>query len=347
VDLTGSADEARPTPSPPPPKRPKPPKGPLSRRDASIARWRRSAHVVLNWAQTVPARAPRLIAVLRAVYYPFALLLVAYIGYQVLRKIDLSTVRWGPMVASYFFALIWWISLAMGWSALTTEGYHAGPMRAWCKTQVVRYVPGGFWAPVARATTVHGRVRDRVAAVGAENTILLFISLGVGGAWAAVHRPLWLPLILVAALPMIGIRWLERRSRVTRKAVLMASVTYAVGFVAYGIAGLLAQISVSGLHHPAYPLFVPAASCIAWAVGLVVVFAPGGVGVREVVYIWLLTSLYSSADVRAAAIVSRLVAVAAEFTVLAIISRPQFHRHRVEPADVVDLADDDVATQPS
>jgi hypothetical protein len=61
----------------------------------------------------------------------------------------------------------------------------------------------------------------------------------------------------------------------------------------------------------------------------------------------LLTSLYSSADVRAAAIVSRLVAVAAEFTVLAIISRPQFHRHRVEPADVVDLADDDVATQPS
>jgi glycosyltransferase 2 family protein len=343
VDLTGSADDERPTPPPPPPKRPKRPKAPLTRREASIARWRRRAHVVLSWAQAAPARAPRLIAVLRAVYYPFALLLVAFIGYQALRKIDLSTVRWGPMVASYFFALIWWISLAMGWSALTTEGYHVGPMRAWCKTQVVRYVPGGFWAPVARATTVHGRVRDRVAAVGAENVIVLCIALGVGGAWAAVHRPQWLPLILVAVLPMIGIRWLERRSRVTRKAVLMTSVTYAIGFVAYGISGLLAQISVSGLHHPTYPLFVAAATCIAWAVGLVVVFAPGGVGVREVVYIWLLTSLYTSADVKAAAIVSRLVAVAAEFTVLAVISRPQFHRPRRAAAGTA-TADEGVAT---
>jgi hypothetical protein len=265
---------------------------------------------------------------LRAVYYPFALMLVAYIGYQALRKLDLSTVRWGPMIASYFFALVWWICLALGWSALTTEGYHVGQMRSWCKTQVVRYVPGGFWAPVARATTVRGRVRDRVAAVGAENVIVLCIALSVGGAWAAVHRPLWLPLILVAVLPMIAIRWLERRSQVTRKAVLMTSVTFAVGFVCYGISGLLAQISVSGLQHPTYPLYVAAATCIAWAVGLVVVFAPGGVGVREVVYIWLLTGLYSSADVKAAAIVSRLVAVAAEFTVLAVISRPQFRRRR-------------------
>jgi hypothetical protein len=299
---------------------------------------------VLSWAQAAPARAPRLIAVLRAIYYPFALLLVGFIGYQALRKIDLSTVRWGPMIASYFFALIWWLCLALGWSALTTEGYHVGPMRAWCKTQVVRYVPGGFWAPVARATTVHGRVRDRVAAVGAENVIVLCIALSVGGAWAAVHRPLWLPLIVVAVLPMIAIRWLERRSRVTRKAVLMTSVTYAVGFVAYGISGLLAQISVSGLHHPTYPLFVAAATCIAWAVGLVVVFAPGGVGVREVVYIWLLTSLYSSADVKAAAIVSRLVAVAAEFTVLAVISRPQFRRPRRVATGSTDDVDESVAT---
>jgi glycosyltransferase 2 family protein len=324
VDLTGPADTA-------PPGKP-----PVRRNSDRWDSWRRRAHVVLRWAQAVPARAPRLIAVLRAVYYPFALLLVAFIGYQALRKIDLSTVRWGPMIASYVFALIWWLSLAMGWSALTTEGYHVGPMRSWCKTQVVRYVPGGFWAPVARATTVKGRVRDRVAAVGAENVIVLCMALGVGAVWAAIHRPLWLPAIVVVALPMIGIRWLERRSRVTRRAVLMTSVTYAVGFVAYGISGLLAQISVSGLHHPTYPLFVAAATCIAWAVGLVVIFAPGGVGVRELVYIWLLTDLYTSADVKAAAIVSRLVAVAAEFTVLAVISRPQFQRRR-PAADVSPL----------
>lgn len=304
---------------------------PLGGRAARVAALRDRAHRTLTWAQGLPARAPRLIGVARAVFYPVALLLVAYIGYQALHKVDLATVRWGPMAASYLFALVWWLCLALGWSALTTEGYRVGPMRAWCTTQVARYVPGGFWAPVARATTVQGRVRDRVAAVGAENVIVLCIALGVGGVWAAIHRPLWLPLILVVALPMLGIRWLERRSRVTRRAVVMTSLTYAVGFVSYGISGLLAQISVSGVQHPTYPLFVAAATCLAWAVGLVVVFAPGGVGVRELVYIWLLTDLYPSADVKAAAIVSRLVAVAAELTVLAVISRPRLQRRRGRP----------------
>jgi hypothetical protein len=334
--------EARPTLSTKP-KRP----GGRPKPQSQLTRLRIRAEAVMARLQAFQGRVPRLIALLRNIYYPIALLLVAYIGYQALRKIDLSTVRWGPMVAAYFFALIWWLSLSMGWSMLTREGYHVGPMRAWCKTQVARYVPGGFWAPVARATTVTGRVRDRVAAVFAENVIVLCIALGVGGLWACIHRPLWLPLIAVAVLPMIGIRWLERRSKVTRRAVLRTSMTYAVGFVAYGISGLLAQIAVTGLQRPTYPLYVAAATCIAWAVGLVVVFAPGGVGVRELVYIWMLSGLYPSADVKAAAIVSRLVAVAAEFTVLAIISRPQFHRRRGEPADVLDLADDDVATQPS
>lgn len=312
------------------------PDAPTLSRPSLMTRLRHYAEAMIAFAVAFQRRAPRLIGVLRAVYYPVALIVVAFIGWQAMRRIDLSTVRWGPMALSYLFALVWWLCLASGWSTLTRERVEVGPMRAWCKTQVARYVPGGFWAPVARATTVQGRVRDRVAAVGAENVIVLCIALGVGGAWACIHRPVWLPLIAVAILPMFGIRWLERRSKVTRRAVMRTSIVYAVGFVAYGISGLLAQIAVTGLQDPTYPLYVAAATCIAWAVGLVVVFAPGGVGVRELVYIWMLTGLYPSADVKAAAILSRLVAVAAEFTVLAIISRPQFRRARAARGEPVD-----------
>jgi len=262
------------------------------------------------------ARAPRLIAFLRVVYYPFALALVGWFAYQATRKIDVAHLHWWPLAGAYVAALVWWASLALGWSALVTGGFEVAPFASWCRTQVARYLPGGFWAPVARATTVHGRVRDKVAAVSAENVTVLCVALGAGAVWASVHDPRWLPLGLVAGAPLLAGRWLERRTNVRRRAVARASVTYAVGYFAYGVSGILSQVAVSGVRHPTYPLYVAGASCVAWAVGLVVVFAPGGVGVRELVYVWMLTGLYPQAELKGAAVTSRLVTVFAELTVL-------------------------------
>jgi len=266
--------------------------------------------------EALKARAPRLIAFLRVVYYPFALALVGWFAYQATRKIDVADLHWWPLVGAYLTALVWWASLALAWSALVADGYQAAPFASWCRTQVARYVPGGFWAPVARATTVQGRVRDKVAAVGAENVTVLCVALGSGAVWASVHDPRWLPLGLVALVPVLSGQWLERRTRVSRRAVARASVTYAVGYLAYGLSGILSQVAVSGVRHPTYPLYVAGASCVAWAVGLVVVFALGGVGVRELVYVWMLTGLYPQAELKGAAVTSRLVTVFAELTVL-------------------------------
>lgn len=280
--------------------------------------------------QRLQARVPRLIAFLRVVYYPIALALVAYIAYDAVKKIDLAKLHYWPLLGSYVFALAWWLCLAFGWSTLTTEKYRAREVSAWCRTQVARYFPGGIWAPVARATTVKGRVRDKVAAVAAENVIVLCIALATGALWVSVHNPVWLPLVLIGFLPLFGIKWLARRSQVTRKGVMKTMLTYAVGYFFYGLSGILAQVAFSGLHRPTYPLYVAGATCVAWAIGLVVVFAPGGVGVRELVYIWMLSGLtYTSADLKGAAVASRLVSVFAELTVLAVVTRPRF-RHAPE-----------------
>jgi len=280
----------------------------------------RAAHrrltAVVGRLDALKVRAPRLIAFLRVVYYPFALVLVGWFAYQATRKIDVADLHWGPLVGSYAAALVWWSSLALGWSALVTGRFEAAPFGSWCRTQVARYLPGGFWAPVARATTVQGRVRDKVAAVGAENVTVLCVALGAGALWASVHDPRWLPLVLVALVPVAAGRWLQRRTRVSRAFVVRASLTYAVGYVAYGVSGILAQVAVSGVRHPTYPLYVAGASCVAWAVGLVVVFAPGGVGVRELVYVWMLSGLYPQAELKGAAVASRLVTIFAELTVL-------------------------------
>ncbi|HTR70257.1 MAG TPA: hypothetical protein VMH41_08510 [Mycobacteriales bacterium] len=265
-------------------------------------------------------RAPFIIAVLRMTYLPLAILLVGYYGYRSYSKIDLSTIRGWPLVLSLFTALVWWVALACGWSTLITERLERAPIRAWCQTQVARYLPGGIWAPLARATTVQGRVRDKATAVVAENVIVLAAAVGVGALWATVHNPAWFPLVVVAFVPAVFSRWLERRSKVTRTAVVRTTATYSFGFVAYGITCVLTQLAVSGIRHPTYPLYVAGAACLAWAVGLVVVFAPGGVGVREVVYVWALRDLYPKADLQAAAVTTRLVTVLAELIVLAVVS---------------------------
>jgi glycosyltransferase 2 family protein len=145
-----------------------------------------------------------------------------------------------------------------------------------------------------------------------------------------VHNPIWAALIVVAALPILGGRWLERRTSVSHTAVVRTTGIYAAGFVAYGLAGLFTQVAVSGVRSPTYPLYVAGAACIAWAVGLVVVFAPGGVGVREVVYVWLLGGLYPHGELQAAAISARLVTVLAELTILVAVSIPAWRANRTE-----------------
>jgi glycosyltransferase 2 family protein len=304
-----------------------PPETPSATHRALVAAHRLAVRLHRR-AGELEARLPRVVAIARIVYLPLALVLVGYIGYDAATKVDLSTVRVWPLVVAFFTSLVWWLCLAFGWSTLITERIGLGSVKAWCTTQVTRYLPGGIWAPVTRATTVHGRLRDKATAVAAENVIVLSVSLGIGALWVTVHDPAWFPLAVIALLPLLAGKWVERRTKVSHKGVVRTTGLYAVGYVAYGFTGLLTQLAVSGIRNPTYPLYVAGAACVAWAVGLVVVFAPGGIGVREVVYVWMLRNLYPRAELQAAAITARLVTVLAELAVLAALSVPLLRARR-------------------
>ena len=77
---------------------------------------------------------------------------------------------------------------------------------------------------------------------------------------------------------------------------------------------MLAQGAVSGFDDS---IEVAGAALVAWGVGLVVVIAPGGVGVREAAYVGLLAgSSLSEGDLAAAAVTLRVLTVFAEIGVL-------------------------------
>jgi glycosyltransferase 2 family protein len=292
--------------------------------------WHGRAVRAYTAADALRRRLPRLVAVLRAVYYPAAVALVVWMGFNAARDLD-HRVNWAAVVGSFLAALVWWLTLAYGWANLVTERFDHAQVGRWCRTQVARYLPGGIWAPVARTTLVRGRIRDKLAAVAAENVIQLCVALSIGALWMIRYDPRWLPLAVLAGIPVAVAGWLQRRTRVTRAGIVRASLVYAVGWVAYGLSGLLAQVAVTGVRDQTYPLYIAGAACVAWAVGLVVVFAPSGVGVRELVYVWFLSSLYPQTGLQGGSVLLRLVTIAAELVVLIAVGLPWLRRRSAGP----------------
>lgn len=276
-------------------------------------------------------RVPRLIAVLRVIYYPAALALVVWMGLRAAHGLELQRVNWAAVAGSFLAALVWWLTQAYGWANLVTERFDYAQVARWCRTQVARYLPGGIWAPLARTTIVQGRVRDKLGAVGAEHLIQLCVAVAIGVLWMTVHDPRWLPLSFVVLIPLALSGWLQRRTQVTRSGVVRASVLSGVGWVAYGISAVLAQVAITGMRDETYPLYIAGAACVAWAVGLVAVFAPSGVGVREVVYVWFLSSLYPRTSLEGASVLLRLVTIAAELLVLTVVGLPRVRRRSPGP----------------
>jgi uncharacterized membrane protein YbhN (UPF0104 family) len=135
----------------------------------------------------------------------------------------------------------------------------------------------------------------------------------------------------------------RRLTRVDRAAVAagLRSVPAAVALYllvwgTYGAAFWLTARALFGAPVSELPLYIGAFAA-AWVVGLVVVFAPGGIGVREAVIVALLSSRLGEAHAIALAAISRLILSAVDLvggtTALAL---PLLHRARRRPVSAAE-----------
>jgi hypothetical protein len=276
--------------------------------------------VVAGAPLSVRARWRRALPALRVARFVLGVAVVIVMGVLAVRDVPSVDLTWALLVPAGAAAAIWWVLLARGWAILVSGHTTRADIGTWCRTQILRYIPGGIWAPGSRVVLVDGTPVDRVATVAAENVVSLCAALALGGlAFAAGGRPIWVPLVLLAAAPAIAARVLPLRTRLDTARVLRATWNGLAGFVGYLACAVLVQAAVSGWHEP---LLVAGAAGVSWAAGLVVVFAPGGVGVRELVYIGLLAGTFPRTDLVAAAVVMRAVTIAAELLILLVAGRP-------------------------
>jgi uncharacterized membrane protein YbhN (UPF0104 family) len=271
-------------------------------------------------AVALRARIAPLIPALRTAGFAAAVAIVIYIGIRAFGEVRLSDLEWWPLPFAVLGAGAWWLLLGRAWGLIASGRSSRRDVSVWCRTQALRFIPGGLWAPASRASVVRGGSLDKLSAVIGENLAVLSAALVVGGAALALAGRLpWLALVLAAGVPWLSARLLAGRIHVTPERMLRAFGNDVVAFLAYGVAAVLVQLAVSGWREP---LAVAGAAAVAWAAGLVVVFAPSGVGVREVVYVGLLAGSLPSGEAAAGAVTMRLAMIVAELAVLVIAGRP-------------------------
>jgi hypothetical protein len=275
---------------------------------------------VRGFALRAYARVARLLPVLRTVGFVAAVAIVVAMGVGAAGDVHLARLSWWPLPVGVLAATLWWVLLGRGWVLLLSGRLNRADFSSWCRTQALRYLPGGIWAPVSRGAIMHGSSLDRLSTVAAENVVSLCAALALGGvALALAGKLVWVPLVLAAAVPVVASRFTASRTRIRPARTRRATVNYVVAFAGYMLAAVLVQAAVSGWHDLAT---VAGAACLSWAAGLVVVIAPSGVGAREWVYVELLKGPFAHADLVAGALTLRVITIVAELAVLVVAGRP-------------------------
>jgi glycosyltransferase 2 family protein len=266
------------------------------------------------------AAVERALPVLRVVGFVVSVAIVVAMVVVAVREVparDLEPWLLGPALLA---AAVWYALLGCGWAIFASGRVTRHDLGTWFRTQVLRYLPGGIWAPVSRVAAVGGTATDRLVTVAAENVTVLCAALAVGGlALAAAGEIVWIGLVALLAAPRLTTRFTATRTRVGAQRTVRATAIYTVAFVGYAVCAVLVQRAVTP---GGEALEIAGAAAVAWGAGLVVIIAPGGVGVRELAYVGLLSGTLPRADLAAAAVTMRAVTVVAELAVLLLAGRP-------------------------
>jgi glycosyltransferase 2 family protein len=204
--------------------------------------------------------------------------------------------------------------------------------------QLGKYVPGGIWPIVGQAELAHrGGTSRRIAYVStATSMVATFLGAATVAAVAGLISPsdgrvlsAALAIALVASLAALTVPMarsaLERVARrATRRELRLPDGRWIVVLVArhlpvwlafagmniFAVAAL--DISFDTSLDSSLVVELVFVTCVSWMAGFVVVGVPGGIGVREAVFISMTTASLGAGVAVAAAVLSRLVSIAVD-----------------------------------
>jgi glycosyltransferase 2 family protein len=237
-----------------------------------------------------------------------------------------------PLVAALALGSGAMFVIGLGWrrclAALRTRASVREALHWYYMGQLGKYVPGGIWSVVGRGEMA--RRGGVPASVGYGSTVLSLavtylaailvaaIALATGGAgrggryWPVL---LLLPLGIAALHPRVVEAALRVARRVLRRELPVTVPRWGVslGLLLWHVPAWLAIGGATWLVAATLDASAPDvrailfATVVSWVVGFLVVAAPGGIGVREAVFVATATVLGSSGVAAAVALVARVI----------------------------------------
>lgn len=247
----------------------------------------------------------------------------------------LSSARWPLVLVAVVVGIAGMTTIGLNWHwMLRDAGGVSAPPRAslhqYFVGQLGKYVPGGVWPIVGRAEMAHRGGASRTAAYG--STLLSLASTylaslmtaagfmavvgmrGGGSSWA-VWLVLVVPIGLLLLHPQVVSRVVSVVSRISGRTLDLSVASWRRS-VAIVLLHVPAWLAISGATYLVSQALgggasfdrIGVATCVAWFLGFVVIGLPGGLGVREAVFVALVAPM-DPAIGAAVALVARVVFV--------------------------------------
>jgi uncharacterized membrane protein YbhN (UPF0104 family) len=234
-------------------------------------------------------------------------------------------------------------TIGINWLLIMRHGGANAPWRrgmSWFFVgQLGKYVPGGIWPIVGQAELAHRDATPRAVAYfsTAMSMVATFLGAAVVAAVTGLISPsdsrllpaaIGVALVIgfaVAATPALRRRLQRAAERLTRRALRLPDVRWSSLVVArhlpvwvafsgmnvFAVAALGEQLDASLVVELIF------ATCVSWMAGFVIVGVPGGIGVREAVFISMTTATLGPSVAVSAAVLSRVVSIVVDLVAAA------------------------------
>jgi len=248
-----------------------------------------------------------------------------------------------PVAAAFVSILAALLTALQMWRLLLASMGSPLPLRAAARImligQIGKYLPGSIWPVLAQMEL--GREYRVPRSRSASASILVMLLTLISGLlialialpfaagpyrWALLATPVLLVMLYPPALNAL-IGWLLRLARQPplEQRLTAGALLQAVGwaFATWLCYGLQIWILATRLGAPAGKTALVALGgfAFAWSIGFVVVFAPAGAGIRDVLLLLLLGTVLRTADAAAVVLVSRVLTTAADLLSAAVAAK--------------------------
>lgn len=248
------------------------------------------------------------------------------------------------LVAAAISGLAAMALLGVNWLLIVRRGGARAPWRRgmyWFFVgQLGKYVPGGIWPIVGQAELAH---RDRTprpvaywsTAMSMVATLLGAVAVGAASGLIAPAGSRIVPILLavglaggLAALASDRVRRSLHRlaDRVTTRELRLPDagwfavliVRYLPVWVLFSGMNIFSVVALGGTLDAELVITLISITCVSWIAGFVIIGLPGGLGVREAVFISMATAPLGAGLAVSVAVVSRIISVAVDLLGAAI-----------------------------